>query len=153
MMNPSSTHWVLVADSGRARILELRRKPYEFRQVAELISETQHQASRDLASDASGRAFHVQGPGSHARQPRSDPHDQAEEEFTRGLAQKLDKAVRIDRFEHLAVIAEPRTLGRLRRYMSKELASRVTRELTLDLASLPLNTLEPRVRKALGWQA
>ena len=153
MLKPRSTFWVLVADSGRARILELRRKPYEFRQVAELISETQHQASRDLVSDASGRAFHVQGPGSHARQPRSDPHDQAEEEFTRGLAQKLDKAVRIARFEHLAVIAEPRTLGRLRRYMSKELAGRVTRELTLDLASLPLNTLEPRVRKALGWQA
>ena len=153
MLNPRSTHWVLVADSGRARVLELRRKPYEFRQVAELISETQHQASRDLVSDASGRAFHVQGPGSHAKQPRSDPHDQGEENFTRSLAQKLDKAAHMNRFDHLAVIAEPRTLGRLRNYMSKAVAARVTEELTLDLASLPLNKLEPRVCTALGWKA
>jgi protein required for attachment to host cells len=151
MMNPSSTHWVLVADSGQARILELRRKPYAFRQVAELVSETQRQASRDLVSDTSGRAFHVQGPASHSKKPRSDPHDQAEQQFTRMLARKLEKAATLAAFDHLAVIADPRTLGRLRQLMGKSLANRVTDELTLDLAGLPLNELEPRVQAALGW--
>jgi protein required for attachment to host cells len=153
MLNPRSKHWVLVADGGQARILELRRKPYEFRQVTEWVSEAQHQPSRELVSDADGRSFHVQGPGSHAKQPRSDPHDQAEEQFTRGLVQKLDKAVALGRFDHLAVIAEPRTLGRLRRHMSKPLSARVTDELALDLASLPINQLEPKVKSVLGWKA
>ena len=132
MIDPHSKHWVL---------------------VAELFSEAAHQASRDLVSDASGRTFHVQGPGSHSKQPRSDPHDQAEEQFTRSLAQKLDKAVGMGKFDHLAIIADPRTLGRLRRHMSKSLAGSVTNELTLDLAGLPLNKLEPRVRSILGWNA
>lgn len=152
MLNPRSKHWVLVADSGQARILELKRKPYQFKQVTELVSEAQQLANRDLVSDASGRSFHVQGPGSHSKKPRSDPHDQAEEQFTRSLAQKLDKAVNMGRFDHLVVIADPRTLGRLRRHMSKSLAGRVTDELTLDLARLPLNELEPRVCSVLGWK-
>ena len=153
MINPRSKHWVLVANSGQARVLELRRKPYEFRQVAELFSEAQHVPSRDIVSDASGRSFHTQGPGSHAKQPRSDPHDQAEEQFTRDLATKLDKAAGLGRFEHLAIIADPRTLGRMRRFMSKLLSARVTQELTLDLASMPLQKLEPRVKNVLGWKA
>lgn len=150
-MNPHSKYWVLVADSGQARILELRRKPYAFRQVAELISETQHQASRDLVSDTSGRSFHVQGPASHSKKPRSDPHDRAEHQFTRTLVHKLEKAATLAAFDHLAVIADPRTLGRLRRLMGKSLANRVTDEFKLDLAGLPLNELESRVRAALGW--
>jgi protein required for attachment to host cells len=153
MLNPRAKHWVLVANSGQARILELRRKPYEFRQVAELFSQTQHQPSRDLVSDADGRAFHVQGPGSHAKQPRSDPHEQAEEEFTRDLAQKLQKALSTGRFDHLAIVSDPRTLGRMRRYMGKALADRVTAQSTLDLVGLPLQQLELRVQQVLGWKA
>ena len=152
MINPRSTHWVLVADGGQARILELKRKPYTFQQVTEIVSETQHEPSRKLVSDADGRSFHVQGPGSHAKQRRSDPHEQAEEQFTRSLMQKLDKAVNLGRFDHLALIAEPRTLGRLRRYMSKTLSARVTEELALDLVGLPIDRLEPKVKAALGWK-
>ena len=62
MINVSSKYWILVADSGHARILELRIKPKEFHQVQELVSESQHLSSRDLVSDASGRAFHAKGP-------------------------------------------------------------------------------------------
>jgi protein required for attachment to host cells len=153
MINPRSKHWVLVANGGQARVLELRRKPYEFRQVAEIFSETRRTPSRDMVSDGSGRSYHVQGPGSHAKQQRSDPHEQAEEQFTRKLAVNLDKAAGQGRFEHLAIIADPRTMGRMRRYMSKPLSTRVAQELTIDLAGLPLQELEPRVRKALGWAA
>jgi protein required for attachment to host cells len=152
MTNVSSKHWVLVADSGQARILELQNRPYEFRQVQELVSESQHQASRDLVSDASGRAFHNQGPSSHAIQPRSDAHDRAEQQFSLTLVRKLEKAADLGAFDHLLIIADPKTLGRLRQQMSKSLANRVCDELNLDLAGLPLNKLESRIRTILGWQ-
>jgi len=153
MMNPRSTHWVLVADGGQARILELRRKPYQFRQVAELVSDVQHEPSRNLVSDADGRSFNVQGPVSHAKQPRTDPHELAEEQFTRELADKLDRAGSMGRFDHLQVIAEPRTLGRLRQQMSKSLLARVAGETALDLVQLPEQQLELKVRSILGWTA
>lgn len=152
-MNPKAKYWVLVANSGHARILEMQRKPYEFHQVSELVSETQHLTSKDIVSDASGRVYHTQGPGTHAMNPRSDPHQNAEEQFSRSLAQKMDKAARLGRFEQLLIVADPKTMGRLRQQMNRSLAGKVTDEVALDLVGLPLPQLESRLRNVLGWAA
>jgi protein required for attachment to host cells len=152
-MNPKAKFWALVANSGQARIFEMRRKPYEFRHVAELQSEAQHLTSKDLVSDASGRVYHTQGPGTHAMQPRADPHEQAEVEFTRDLAAKLEKAAHLKRFDRLLIVADPRTLGRMRGLLNRTLATRVADEISLDLVSLPQAVLEPRLKKLLGWAA
>ena len=152
-MNAKSKYWVLVANSGQARILEMQRKPYEFHQVSELVSETQHLTNKEIVSDASGRVYHAQGPGTHSMKPRSDPHQNAEEQFSRSLARKMERAARLGRFDQLLVIADPRTMGRLRQQMDRSLAGRVADEISLDLVGLPLNQLEPRVREVLGWAA
>lgn len=152
MKNRQPTHWVLVADSGQARILELQRNPYVFRLVSERVSESQHLTNRELVSDAAGRALRPQGPGSHAMAPRSDPHDKAEDEFIRALAHTLHHAAGQGAFDDLVILADPRTLGRLRRCLSKEVAVRVTGEHDVNLATLPLSELEPRVRSILGWK-
>lgn len=151
MMNPKAKFWALVANSGQARIVEMRRKPYEFRPIAELVSEAQHLTSKDLVSDASGRVYHTQGPGTHAMQPRSDPQETAEGQFARSLADKLDKAANLGRFERLLIVADPRTLGRMRTLLNRTVAARVADEVALDLVSLPPNQLEPRLKKLLGW--
>jgi protein required for attachment to host cells len=151
MMNPRDRYWALVANSGQARIVEMRRKPYEFRPIAELVSEAQHLTSKDLVSDASGRVYHTQGPGTHAMQPRSDPQETAEGQFARSLADKLDKAANLGRFERLLIVADPRTLGRMRTLLNRTVAARVADEVALDLVSLPPNQLEPRLKKLLGW--
>jgi protein required for attachment to host cells len=152
-MNPKAKYWVLVANSGQARILEMQRKPYEFHQVSELFSETQHLTNKEIVSDASGRVYHAQGPGTHSMKPRSDPHEQAEEQFSRSLAQKMEKAAQLGRFDQLLVVAAPKTMGRLRQRMNRSLAGKVTDEVALDLVGLPLPQLESRLRDVLGWAA
>jgi protein required for attachment to host cells len=152
-MNPKAKYWVLVANSGQARILEMQRKPYEFHQVSELFSETQHLTNKEIVSDASGRVYHTQGPGTHSMKPRSDPHEQAEEQFSRGLAQKMEKAAQLGRFDQLLVVADPKTMGRLRQRMNRSLAGKITDEVALDLVGLPLPQLESRLRDVLGWAA
>ena len=152
-MNPKAKYWVLVANSGQARILEMQRKPYEFRQVADLVSETQHLTNKELVSDASGRVYHTQGPGTHSMKPRSDPHENAEEQFSRSLAQKMEKAAQLHRFDQLLVVADPKTMGRLRQQMHKVVSDRVADEVSLDLVGMPLNQLETRLRGMLGWAA
>jgi protein required for attachment to host cells len=152
-MNPKAKYWVLVANSGQARILEMQRKPYEFHQVSELFSETQHLTNKEIVSDASGRVYHAQGPGTHSMKPRSDPHEQAEEQFSRSLAQKMEKAAQLGRFDQLLVVADPKTMGRLRQRMNRSLAGKVTDEVALDLVGLPLPQLESRLRDVLGWAA
>jgi protein required for attachment to host cells len=152
-MNPKAKYWVLVANSGQARILEMQRKPYEFHQVSELVSEAQHLTNKEIVSDASGRVYHTQGPGTHSMKPRSDPHENAEEQFSRSLAQKMEKAAQLGRFDQLLVIADPKTMGRLRQQMTRSLSGRIADEISLDLVSLPLPQLESRVRDVLGWAA
>jgi protein required for attachment to host cells len=152
-MNARTKYWVLVANSGQARILEMQRKPYRFHQVSELNSETQHLTNKDIVSDASGRVYHTQGPGTHSMNPRSDPHENAEQQFSRGLAQKMEKAARLGRFDQLLVVADPKTLGRLRQQMNKAVEGKVTEEVALDLVKLPLSQLEPRLKQVLGWAA
>ena len=151
MLNPKDRYWALVADSGKARLLELRRKPYTFQQLSEVISDTRHLSSKELVSDSSGRVYNTQGPGTHGMQPRTDPHDLAEEQFASGLAKKLTTAASQGRYEHLVLIADARTLGRLRRGMGKAASDRILEERALNLSNVPLQALEPRIRDILGW--
>jgi protein required for attachment to host cells len=153
MLNPKDRYWVVVADSGRARILEMRRKPYAFRLVTDYDSVARHRTSKELVSDAAGRVYNTQGPGTHAMQPRSDPHQAAEEQFAHDLALRVGKAAGEGRFDRLALIADARTLGRLRRDLGKDVSGRVVEERSLDLTGLSLHDLEPRVRNILGWAA
>lgn len=144
-------YWVLVADSGNARIFELRKTPAEFREAHTLVSDALHKRSSDLVSDGSGRSFNAQGPAGHSKQQKSDPHELAEQEFSRKLVDKLELAVNMNIFEKLIVFADPKTLGRLRPLMSKPLRKRVTHEVSLDLVGMPLEKLKKRVRAQLGW--
>ena len=145
-------YWVLVADSGNARILQLRREPAECHQLEMLTSPSQHQTTREMVSDAKGRDFHHHGGAGNTMDPRSDAHDLGEQAFCSTMVDKLEHAADQEKFEHLAIISDPRTLGRLRKLMSKRLAERVKLELTHDLVKLPVKSLEERIRSELGWQ-
>lgn len=151
-MNTSPrTYWALVADSGRARFFELQKTPPEFRELRSMTSEALHQRSSDLVSDGVGRDYNARGPLSHSKKPRSDPHDLAEQAFSRQLVDELEQAANEKAFEKLLVVADPKTLGRLRPLMSKQLRERISDEVNLDLVALPQQELEQRVRAQLGW--
>jgi len=141
--------WVVVADGGRARILEIVPGSRDLTEILHLKSPNRGRPTRELVSDASGRAFHVAGPGGHSKQARTDAHDQEEQRFARQLAQRLERAAGEDSFDRLVLAADPRTLGRLRKQMSAGLAGRIVRELNLDLTGMPAGKLEEKIRKAL----
>jgi len=145
------TYWVLVTDSGSARIFELQKTPAEFREVHTLVSDALHKRTSDMVSDGSGRSFNAQGPAGHSKQQKSDPHDLAEQEFCRKLADKLELAANMNVFDKLMVVADPKTLGRLRPLMSKRLSKRITHEVNLDLVGMPLEKLKKKIRTQLGW--
>lgn len=145
------TYWVLVADSGSARIFELQKTPAEFREVQTLVSDALHKRTSDMVSDGSGRSFNAQGPGGHSKEQKSDPHDLAEQEFCRKLADKLELAANMKVFEKLVIFADPKTLGRLRPLMSKNVRKQVTHEVNLDLVGMPLEKLKKKIKVQLGW--
>ncbi len=145
----TQTIWVLVANGGRARILEMSRKRGDFRELQYLESPSMHLANRDLVSDASGRTFHVRGPVGHSKTARSDAHEQGEKQFVRELVQRLERAMKAGRFDRLVITADPRTLGIVRKALSAELAARLELEMNLDLTGLPARKLEAKLRSAI----
>jgi protein required for attachment to host cells len=140
---------VLVADSGRARVFSYRSKPAQFNELRDFRSASGNRPSRDLVSDGSGRSYNVQGPGAHSKTSRSDAHDRAEEQFAASMAEYLQNGMNADAFDRLAIIADPRTLGRLRRNMGKALAGRISTERASDLTGWSVQKLEQRVREVL----
>jgi len=152
MKKASLTYWVVASDGGHARIFSMTREPATFVEVQELVSDSQHQTNRELTSDASGRIANVKGgPSSHSMEPRSNAHDLAEVAFSNRLVRKLEQAADKSLFESLVILADPRTLGHLRKQMNKRLAARIEKEVNRDLVGMPPDSLEKRVRAELGW--
>lgn len=151
MKNAPTAVWALVTNGGSGRLLELDETPRSIREVATRQAPLRHLTSHELMSDASGRHFNEPGPAAHAMQPRSDPHEEAEVRFVGQWLELLDKALSDRRFKRLILVADPRTLGRLRAGMGKTLRRAVAAEAGRDLTQLALPQLEPRLRELAGW--
>jgi protein required for attachment to host cells len=151
MINIPANTWALVADGARARTFRVGRKAGDIEELHNMRSKEAGKPSRDLDSDARSRSRHLAGsPGSHTKERRTDPHDQAERAFARALLQRLERAARSGRFEGLVIAADPRTLGALRQDMSKALSGRVLRELDVDLTWMAENEIDARIRKTFA---
>ncbi len=140
--------WTLVTDGGRARIFRLGSSSGDIEQLQQMNSATAHTPSRELASDSSSRSHHVRGPVGHTKEPRSDPHDLAEQHFIQGVMKKVSRAAQSHDFEQLIIVADPRTLGRLRKCMPHSVSSRTVKEIDLDLTGVSMTEIDLRIRKA-----
>ena len=53
----------------------------------------------------------------------------------------------------MLVVADPKTMGRLRQQLQKGVSGKIADAVSLDLVRLPLPQLETRLRDVLGWAA
>lgn len=144
MTQQSIKYWVVAADGGTARNYLYMKYPQEFSLVQRLESSTRQQPSREIMSDASGRNYHAKGPASHAKQSRRDAHEQSEDLFVREVIERLEHGARRKDFDQLVLIADPRTLGKLRKTLGSSLKRAVYKDSNLDLT--PLSELQLRAR-------
>jgi protein required for attachment to host cells len=139
------TSYVLVADSGRARILKStgRRLSPRLIEIERLERPTVHRMARELTTDLSGRVYgggsRVKfGPRVSARsgaQSDYDPRTVEIERFARLLASHLARAQRRERIDELVLIAEPQFLGLLRRTLPEQMRRLISREVPRDLVA------------------
>lgn len=132
---------VLVADGRKS--LFLRNEGDE--EYLNLIVEDQRAqpglADRDLKTDAPGRAMSQVGGGlSSMEEP--DYHQIEEDRFAKETAELLAKRVQSNGFDHLVVVAPPRTLGELRQHYGKAVEGRIVAEVDKDLVNHPIDKLE-----------
>ena len=62
--------------------------------------------------------------------------------FAKQLAQQLNEGALKQRYAHVVLVADPRTLGEIRPQLHKETQARLVRELDRDLTNVPLPDIE-----------
>ena len=142
----AKTSWVLIADGGRARILRRKSTREENEvQADDLVFEIDHKTLGEIMSDRPGRSFASEGARRSAMEYRSEPEKDQEARFADTLVGELERRLRAREFHRLAIIAEPRMLGTLRRKLSPALQQTVVAEFAKDLTKMPRQDLEATI--------
>lgn len=147
--------WVVLADEGRARILELKQPGRDLEDVEELTWPAAHAQNADFRHDAYGRRAPPDGYGgapnvqtmraSNAESAGEEKLDHEAERFARTVAERLAQAHRQHRYERLHIAAAPKFLGRLRKVLDPEVSGSVVDELDKDLLQLDRREITQRL--------
>ena len=129
--------WVVVADAGRARVLQRDRSGEDLRQVDEWVDDRAHGRNAAFQADATGRRG---GPGrapggspTTSAQAGDDVENQHAEAFARRVAEGLAEARRGGRYESLRLAAAPAFLGKLRHVLDAEVSAALVESVDKDL--------------------
>lgn len=126
-MTKTKDTWVVVADSGRARLFIVDEHVTGLipAELSELSVEVHHHA-RDLKSDHPGRSFSSAGGGArHAIEPHHDYHKLEKHNFAAAVAHALNRAYASGEFNQLVLVVPPRTLGVLRKMLGDSVQARM----------------------------
>ena len=122
---------VVVADGGGARLLRNRgdERSLALHQVElrELMNMDDDGPSGSMPQESSG-------------------HDIDEATFAKQLANGLNQGALKQQYEHLVLIADPATLGRVRPQLHKEVQARMVTEIAKTLTNAPLGDIEQLLR-------
>jgi protein required for attachment to host cells len=125
---PTGT-WVVVADGTQARFFQNVGKQDALRL-------TQEDVIKPDVVDEQG-----QGPSGH-RPPEESLEQTDEATFAKQLAHRLNAAALKQEYEHLFLIADPKTLGEIRPQLHAETTKRITGELAKTLTNSTLDEIE-----------
>lgn len=126
-MNIPQGALVVVADGGSARV---------FTNVGKAGALT-------LKQDALLEGMNLNDDGPAGAMPAESSASQIDEAtFAKQLAHGLNDGALNNRYEHLVLVADARTLGRVRPLLHKETLQRLVGDLAKDYTNAPLDTIE-----------
>lgn len=138
-MKPIRT-WILIADAGRARVLENLGPGKRTHEIADLASSVDLPKTSDLVRDRQPRGHESTNPSRHAIDSRSDPHDRLEVDHLQAIAARLD--AHFESYDQLVVVAPPRALGTLRAAFTDRVKGSISAEIDKDLTKVPNHEIE-----------
>lgn len=133
--------WVVVCDGAKEIILENIGDAAYPDLRTRTVEEHADPRSRELGTDAPGRAFQSVG-AMRSAVDEIDWHDEEERRFLFRLADRLDKAVLSKAAKGLVIVAPPRALGALRKAYTKHIRDALIAEIDKDLVALPVSQIE-----------
>ena len=132
---------VLVADGrkmlffrnhGDENQIDLRTEAHEARK---------ERKDREIKSDAPGTVKQSGGYG-RATYEETDFHQQEEDRWIKDAAEELKARVLRGNFQALAIVAPPKALGVLKKYLHKEVAKRLVCTVNKEMSGRPIPDIE-----------
>lgn len=109
------------------------------------------EADRNLKSDGPGRSFSSHDRGTRrSSYSETDLHELAENQFLSEIAHALHGKAACGDLGQLVIVAPPRALGELRKYLSDDLAELVIAEIAKDLVKHSIADIEQLISKYSG---
>jgi protein required for attachment to host cells len=139
--------WVLVADAGRARILQPEAPGKELRPLPGMSFTHDLPKTHDMVRDRQPRSFESASPMRHPIVTGTDPHRAEKTKFAVELAERLDAELARKAFGQLVIIAPAQMLGDLRAALSEPVRETVKLELNLDLTKATDAEITDRLRE------
>jgi protein required for attachment to host cells len=139
MLQPKRTTWVVVADGARAFIVANRGPGTGLAPV--LSKEHEVPLAHELGTDKPGRSFNSTHSGTRHAMETVDWHRYEEQKFAHEMAKLLDDARTRNAFQHLVLVAPPKTLGELRAKLDKHTQALIAGEIGKDLTRSPIEEL------------
>lgn len=125
--------WVLIADAGRARILEGDGSGKGLKPVEGMRFETDLPPTHELVNDRQSRSFESVGSARHAISGGVDPHRKEKRRFVEDIAKVLSEKLDQKAYDRLVVVAPPQALGDFRDAIPENVRTRIVNEVAKDL--------------------
>ncbi|CCM74922.1 host attachment protein [Rhizobium mesoamericanum] len=136
-----SKSWVVVCDGAKALILQnAGDAEYMNLKVEEILSQP-NEPDREIGTGKPGRTHAADGLSGSAVQ-QTDWHEQAETEFLKRVAAKMDVLVREKQARRIVLVAPPRALGTLRDNLTPDVQAAISAEIPKDYINLPVDQIE-----------
>ncbi|MCJ9723573.1 host attachment family protein [Agrobacterium sp. SHOUNA12C] len=133
--------WVVICDGAKALFLENASSDLELDLKTREILEQPSTPDRELGTGKPGRSHQAAGVGGSAVQ-ETTWQDQAEEEFLKGVATKIDMLVQSKGIKNMILVAPPQALGVLRPRLGAHSQTAIVAELAKDLTNFPVDQIE-----------
>lgn len=137
---PNEPTYIVTGDSAGIRVFQSHTRFGDWTEVTSLSNTDARSPERDRVSDRPGRSFDSFGKARHAMEPAETARQHEVRRFAHQVGEFLGKALAAGKFEHLAVVVEPKFLG----YLRKELSATCQRTVHCEI---PLNTTGYDVQK------
>jgi protein required for attachment to host cells len=146
----SERTWVLIADGGHAKVLQIDGERRSLEPQSDMNMSIELPPSRELVSDRPVRTYESKGHARHAKGDKVDPHRELKRGFARSVGKALEARLAQGRFERLVVVAPPPALSDLREALPKKVRAKVMGEVAQDLVKTPKARLWPHLEDVLG---
>ena len=145
-MHLKNGDWVVVCDAGKYVVYENQGDTDRLDLRTVSFDEHENPPTREQGTDKPGR---FAGPNAQrATSEGTDWHAQEEERFIEALSEKVDSWAASDPARRFVLVADPRSMGTMRKALKDQTSRQVEKMLTGDYAHSPVGVIEELITRS-----